>query len=269
VGGRVSKGPWKKPQEQRSKKPVVEELESEVAFVPFEDADELPAASESIDKLAKAMESLAAAQAKQSEALMAMQRQIAAQAARPEARAKTREETRGRDRSADFEGVADRDGNILVRRSFESMDPFELPAEFLEEVRAEGYSLEWKSEFVYNQQQTTYLSKLMSNGHWRPVLNSRLPGRYPGEPDEAVRHEGMILMERPLGLTLQARREDERGARDQLMMRQNNWGVNSKNPQYFDPHTAEAEKHTLLRRTIEPTEAAWRPELQIAADTDL
>jgi hypothetical protein len=228
-----------------------------------------PVDSGAIDKLAEAIDKMAVAQAQQAEFMLLLQKQLAQQAVRAEVRADTRAETRHRAREAEPEGVKDRDGNILVRRSFESMDPFELPPEFIAAVRAENYSLEWKSEYVYNQQQTPYLSKLMTNGHWTPVHNDRIPGRFPGEPDEPIRHEGMILMERPLGLTSQARREDQMKARDQVNLRQKNWGVSSKRPDYFDAHTPEAEKHTLLRKTLEQADSAWQPELQIASDTDL
>lgn len=270
----MSKGPWKKPPEQRKVvKPTWDAMDDKFAAPEPEKepmATVKPAAEgAAIDKLAEAVEKMAAAQAQQAEFMLLLQKQMAQQAVRVEVRTEERVSTRHRMRESEPEGVKDRDGNILVRRSFESLDPFELPAEFVAAVKAENYSLEWKSEFIYNQQQTTYLSKLMTNGHWTPVLNSRLPGRYPGDPDEPIRHEGLMLMERPLGLTAQARREDQMKARDQVNIQHKNWGVNSKRRDYFDPSTPEAEKHTLLRKTLEVADAAWQPELQIASDADL
>lgn len=281
----MSKGPWKKAPSERKPSWNAKDVKSfpastaepaldpEIEPVPEEDepmATSKPAdGGHSIDKLADAVEKMAAAQAQQAEFMLLMQKQLAQQSVRHEARPEERVSTRHMMREREPEGVKDRDGNILVRRSFESLDPFELPAEFVASVKAENYSIEWKSEFVYNQQQTTYLSKLMTNGHWAPVLNNRLPGRYPGEPDEPIRHDGLILMERPAGLTAQARREDQMKARDQVNIQHKNWGVSSRRRDYFDPSTPEAEKHTLLRKTLEVADASWQPELQIASDGDL
>lgn len=273
----MSKGQWKNPPPgspaaRRAAEKAVSKANRETAAKLSE--MDIPMANETVetpalDKLAEAVQQMAAMQKQQVEMMLLMQKQIAQVAVRPEIRPESRVEARTRVKEREPEGVRDRDGNILVRRSFESIDPMELPPEFVAAVQAENYSLEWKSEYIYNQQQTTYLSKLMNNGKWSPVLNSRIPGRYPGEPDEPIRHEGMMLMERPVGLTQQARAEEFSKARDQVNMRQRNWGVSSKKPDYFDAHTAEAEKHTILRKTLETSNPAWQPDLQIASDEDL
>ena len=162
------------------------------------------------------------------------------------------------------EGIKDRHGNILTRRSNIGHNPFELPEEFIEAIHAENYSIEWKTELVHNQHRSTYVAALMDN-HWTPVLNERLPGRYPGEPNEPIRHDGLMLMERPMGLTIQARREDDRAAREQVYARKRDWGVDSKRRDLFDPSTPDARAHTLLRSTSEQAPASWSPELTVAA----
>jgi hypothetical protein len=73
-------------------------------------------------------------------------------------------------------------------------------------------------------------------------------------------------MERPLELTLAARREEQISAREQVLMRQRNWGVDSKRQDYFDPATDEAKKHTLLRAMREVSDPSWAPSHTIAGD---
>ena len=275
----MSKGPWKNaPADRTATAKALAKAQAEAAErlkdlnINLPDSESKPAASVEPDALAKftqTVEHLVQVQAQQAEMLRLMQHSFLQRTERAEARDVARSDMRAQARPREPEGVKDRDGNVLVRRSFESMDPFELPYEFIAEAQAENYTLEWKSEYVYNQQRSSYIAKLMDNGKWKPVLNSRLPGRYPGDPDEPIRHDGMLLMERPAGLTQQARREDLIKAHEQVTMRQRNWGVSSKRPDYFDPHTAEAEKFTLLRKTLEVADSAWQPELQIALDSDL
>lgn len=275
----MSKGPWKNsPADRTATAKALAKAQAEAAErlkdlnIDMQDPDSKlapPVEPDAMSDFHQAVDRIARVEAQQAEILLLMRQALSQQSERPEARAPGRSDTRAQARPRAPEGVKDRDGNVLVRRSFESMDPFELPFEFVAAVQAENYTLEWKAEYVYNQERSSYIAKLRDNGKWKPVLNSRLPGRYPGGPDEAIRHDGMILMERPAGLTQQARREDAVKAYDQVNMRQRNWGVSSKRPDYFDPHTAEAEKHTLLRKTLEVADSAWQPELQIALDSDL
>lgn len=184
-------------------------------------------------------------------------REIRAEAARPK-RAPARE--------TGITTATGRDGEVLTRRAqFAASDPFDLPPDFIAATLAENYSLEWKTEYVYNEQRGVYISRLQRDGGWRPVQNKRLPGVFAGEEEEPVRHDGMILMERPLDLTIAARREEQISAREQLLMRQRNWGVDSKREDYFDPHHPESEKHTLLRAMRETADPSWAPTHTIAS----
>lgn len=262
----MSRGPWKKTSTSKSIPSGVapEALEVNEA----NEVNEVNPVTASPD-LASVLQHIAAAQAQQATVMLELQSRLARQEARITTRADARPEGRTAVRPAEPQGVLDRDGNILVRRSFDSIDPFELPSEFLEAVAAEGYSVEWKGYSVFNQVQTTYMASLQANGHWRPVLNERLPGRYPGEPHEPICHGGLMLMERPAALTEQARREDNLRAANQVNMQHKNWGVNSKRRDYFDPDAPNAARFTLLRKTFEASDDAWRPELTVASDGEM
>lgn len=163
--------------------------------------------------------------------------------------------------------VIGRNGERLSRRHDDSTNPFDLPEEFVEQTRAEGYDLEWKTEMVQGQDKITYQAKLQANG-WRPVPASRLPGMYAHEGDEGpVRYDGMILMERPMSLTIEAREDEAHKAREQVRMKHDSWGVDSKNTAMFDPNTPMAKSFTISpRSTVEPTDPSWQPALEIAGD---
>lgn len=163
--------------------------------------------------------------------------------------------------------VVGRDGERLSRRHDDSMNPFDLPEEFVEQTRAEGYDLEWKTEMVQGQDKITYQAKLQANG-WRPVPARRLPGMYAREDDEGpVRYDGMILMERPMSLTIEAREDEAHKAREQVRMKHDSWGVDSKDTAIFDPNTPMAKSYTIApRSTVEPTDPSWQPALEIAGD---
>lgn len=161
--------------------------------------------------------------------------------------------------------VAGRNGELLSRRHDDSINPFDLPDEFVSATNAEGFDLEWKTEMVHGQDRVTYQAKLAANG-WRPVSNSRLPGRYAPEDDAgAIRFDGMILMERPMILTVEARHDEDRRAREQLQMKHESWGVNTKDPAIFDPNTPMAKSFTISPRSeVEMSDPAWQPALEIA-----
>ncbi len=166
--------------------------------------------------------------------------------------------------------VQGRNGEMLSRRHDDSIDPFELPPELVEQARQEGWDYEWKTENVRGSDMLNYQAKLHANG-WRPVPSSRLPGVYGPENDEGpVRHDGMILMERPLQLTIDARADEDRKAREQVRLKHESWGVSSKDTRIFDPNTAMAKSFTISpTASVEPSDPSWRPTLPIASADDL
>lgn len=177
-------------------------------------------------------------------------------AARPSARAK------GED------VVTDRHGNIVTRRAQRSIDPFELPEEFMIAQRSDDYTAEWKSFRVMNMDMDAYVNDLYNDG-WSPVKNSRIPGRYGGEPEEPVTHQGMMLMERPAGLTRLARREQELASREQVNSRKRDWGVDERRKRVFDPEGRFSENLNRIRSTVEQAPSHSYPDLEIATSDEL
>jgi hypothetical protein len=111
----------------------------------------------------------------------------------------------------DYETTGLDGGERLVRRRSRSDDkyyvhPSKIPA---------GRSYEWKREQVYGQPDTDHQVNLREN-HWTPVPASRHPEMMPIGDTGPVRKDGMILMERPLYVTQEAREEDYQIAMDQV-----------------------------------------------------
>lgn len=71
-----------------------------------------------------------------------------------------------------------------------------------------GMDYNWKRESVYGKPDTFHMNEMMEN-HWTPVPVSRHPGLI-------VKQDGMVLMERPLYLSEEARREDKMKAQEQV-----------------------------------------------------
>lgn len=208
------------------------------------------------------------------DAIERMLRTVLARQAAVEKRVDMREEERARRPAARERRartvIMGRDGELLSRRHEDSTDQFELPHEFTEMAEAEGWCYEWKTENVTGKDQLTYQARLQANG-WRPVPNSRIPGIYAHEGDEGpVRYDGMILMERPLALTIEAREDDHRRATDQVRMKHDSWGVNSKNRDVFDPNTPMARSFTVAPRTTgaEVSDPNWIQPLVIAGNEE-
>ena len=142
------------------------------------------------------------------------------QAAPRPKRAYTRQSTRqlNRDPSrepARSDGVIyGRDGEVLSRKRTEVGDIFAIP----QELKDDGWDYQWAAVAVAGNQEVLIDQNLMfaENG-WRPVPCDRWPGRFMphGHKGPIIRGQQM-LMERPMELTLQARREEYQKAAGQM-----------------------------------------------------
>lgn len=129
--------------------------------------------------------------------------------AREPQRESVREPGRGR------REVVGRDGKLLSRKRGGNIDKFHIP----EHLIPEGWSYEWKRETIFGQEDTAHMMHMAENG-WTPVQASAHPGLFmPEGYTGAIRRDGMILCERPIELTEEARAE-ERAAASQLMRAQ-------------------------------------------------
>lgn len=90
------------------------------------------------------------------------------------------------------------------------IDPKVIPA---------GWSYEWKRKTVMGYQDVGYDTELLEQG-WTPVDIRRHPNMMPDGWKGNIERDGLVLMERPMALTLEAKAEDDEAARDQIRRRE-------------------------------------------------
>ena len=121
------------------------------------------------------------------------------------------------------------------------IDPTKIPP---------GISYEWKRETLYGASDPSYSVSLAENG-WEPVDVSRHPEFMPPGFSGPIRRDGMILMERPIELTEEARAEDRMNAIEIVRSKEMQLGQTPANtlPRDADPRTA-----PRLSRSYAPVE---------------
>lgn len=103
------------------------------------------------------------------------------------------------------------------------IDPADIP---------EGWSYEWKRRTVLGAEDPAYQVALARAG-WEPVPTSRHPSYMPmGGDYPFIERKGMILMERPLEITDEARNSELRKAR--MQVRQKEAQLNSADSGHFE-----------------------------------
>lgn len=117
--------------------------------------------------------------------------------------------------------VVGRDGKALSRKRGGNVDRFYIPKHLI----PDGWSYEWKRESLFGQEDTAHMMHMAENG-WTPVQASAHPGYFmPDGHNGPIRRDGMILMERPVELTNEARREDEINAKNLMQAQKEQLGL--------------------------------------------
>lgn len=84
----------------------------------------------------------------------------------------------------------------------------------------EGWTYEWKTFSIYNQEQGTYIMQMRREG-WEPVPSSRHPQMmHQGAGSDPIMRKGMILMECPTEIVEERRRLQLKSARDQVRFKE-------------------------------------------------
>lgn len=158
-----------------------------------------------------------------------------------------RETTREKPARAEILG---RDGKPLSRRRGGNTDQFAFDRTMI----PDGWDYEWKSYTVEGQEQVAHQTNLMQDG-WTPVPADRHAGLFmaPGAKGAIIRG-GLMLMERPIELTKEAREEDRYRANRQLNDQKNQFGMGV--PDGFTGRPA------TVNTTYQPSDVA-RPALPI------
>lgn len=112
----------------------------------------------------------------------------------------------------------------------------------------EGLTYEFKRTSIVGQEDTTHQLMLAEQG-WLPVDASAHPEMMPPGYKGAIRRGDLVLMERPVELTREAQVEDERRARDQVRMNEEQLAHTS--PNSFE-RTNEPGVRPRVTRSVEP-----------------
>lgn len=110
------------------------------------------------------------------------------------------------------------------RKATVSENPYYIP---LEEI-PEGLSYEWKRWSVIGQTDPFYIAQQREQG-WEPVPPKRHPNWVPpGYNEPHIIKGGMILMDRPIELTLEAKKELRQLSRTQVREAEQRLGMTPK-----------------------------------------
>lgn len=156
-----------------------------------------------------------------------------------------------------------RDGEVLTRRRTQSGDALHIPNEII----PEGWDYQWNNYTVFNEPATASRIAMAENG-WRPVPAGRHPGMFMPKDyaqDGPIIRDGMILEERPMELSNEARAEELAKARNLVKDQQEQLGLSQKMPDGFsrDNSKLRALERAGTSRVFAPEPGMPRPALPI------
>ena len=135
--------------------------------------------------------------------------------------ATTREPPRYSERDAEHDKPRVR---TRTRNAMLNSNPFELP---MDEI-PEGSSYEWKRFSTIGEEDHFYLAEMRRQG-WEPVESRRHPTWVPKGYDKPnIIRGGLILMERPIELTEEARREVRDQSKQRMIEAEQRLGMTPK-----------------------------------------
>ena len=128
-------------------------------------------------------------------------------------------------------------------------------------VEPPGWIYEWKRETIYNQPDLGYQAQLRHKGHWTEVQHETHPGVFGAiNATGAVRHEGMILMERPMEVHEHFKMLEKQKADAKITDAKNSHGLGRSAPGGVDPNTARARQASFVKTQRVAVEDAPRPQ---------
>lgn len=147
-----------------------------------------------------------------------------------------------------------RNGEILKRSPSPRGNPFDFP----DELKEDGWSYQWCRHSCYNNTDHSELS-IMKRAGWREVSPDALNGYFKEEVPEGqsyIHREGLVLMERPQGMTDEAREEELRKANYQFaaQVEKRDPADEAPLPTGFVPHMRE-----IQQERFQPSPQEWKP----------
>jgi hypothetical protein len=131
------------------------------------------------------------------------------------------------------------------RKGGMAIDQFAVDPEMI----PDGMSYEWKRVTTYGAREPAY-EVLMAEQGWEPVPVSRHPQFMPEGYKGPIERGGLVLMERPIELTMEARAEAERDAREVVRVKEEQLGMTPTGTLTREHPSARA--NTYVNRGYEP-----------------
>ena len=186
-------------------------------------------------------------------------------------RTKAGRQTRGRTREATRTPtvIRGRDGEVLSRTRSGTADPFDIPADLI----PPGWDYQWNVVTVTGNSDVCLDQGMgMYENGWRAVPAERHPGRFVarGTKGEIIRG-GQRLEERPMQLTIDAKAEDVRNARQLLSDRNDSLklsGVSKAMPDGFEMNSRRRGTGGNIRMSIDPALDVDAPSHTLAGPGD-
>lgn len=152
-----------------------------------------------------------------------------------------------------------RDGKVVTRKLTGQVDKYDLKAMGIKSP--EGWSYEWKRKTIAGMEDIDHLNALSDNG-WTSVPADRHTGTAGRSRTGEIVRDGLILMERPVELTMEARAEEKYAARAQMQ---------AQNDQYrgrmpSGMSTAHPGVQPNIRGSYEQAPAELQPSYQLSQD---
>jgi hypothetical protein len=128
------------------------------------------------------------------------------------------------------------------------VDKFDIPESMKADFAARGMDVQWKRETVYGARDPSYEVFMREQG-FDPVDSSRFPEYVAEGASGPIRRDGMMLMERPMELTLEAKLEERQAADDAVRIKTEQ--LTGAPDGQFQRHRADGSSTVSINRTIE------------------
>jgi hypothetical protein len=156
-------------------------------------------------------------------------------------------------RSGEYRG---RNGEILKRSPFKGGNKFDIP----DDIKEPGWSYQWIRHSIYQNTEFSELPAMRRSG-WREVSPDGLKGYFKDQTPEGqnfISDEGLILVERPEGMTKEAQQEAVMRANRQYQGQLHKiYDESAQLPSGFKPWRAPSDDIGLGAPERAPSE--WKP----------
>jgi hypothetical protein len=135
-----------------------------------------------------------------------------------------------------------------TRKGGTLVDKYDLPDSMKADFKERGMDAEWKRETVYGATDPAYDVFMREQG-FEPVDSSRYPEFVTAGQTGPIRRDGMILMERPIELTKEAKAEERAAANEAVRVKEEQLGTAGRGE--FQRQRADGSSTVAINKTVE------------------